>query len=217
MYEIETINYRGHDIHVSIDEMTFDPSEEERLIKYALYHREYTLADDFGIDIDDYTSWEGVLEAIKEKYADIVWLERVDIFDHSGISLHLSGYSGPDAYWDSGQVGFAFLTRSDILATYNRKKLSKKLLARAIKSAKIEFKQYDDYVRGEVYQYYVEDIDVGCGGWFGSDYEYMLEDARGEIDAYIKEKQKKHFKRLKALIKEGMSTINYRSQLKEGA
>lgn len=84
---------------------------------------------------------------------------------HSGVALSLSGFSCP---WDSGQFGFVVIRPSDVQKEWNGD------LSKAENYAKAVFGQWDQYVRGDVFCFLVEDeegdiIDSLCGIYFDDD------------------------------------------------
>jgi hypothetical protein len=73
--------------------------------------------------------------------------------------------------WDSGQVGYIYITREKIRSEYSAKRISKKLLERVRGYLVGEVKTYDMYLTGDVYGYTVEDSEGNdvdsCWGFFG--------------------------------------------------
>lgn len=105
-----------------------------------------------------------------QKCSDIVWLPLY-LYDHSGITMRTTSFA---CRWDSGQVGFAFVTRGDILREFGRKKLTKAIVEKAESLIRSEVETYDTYLRGEIYGYVIEDEDGdhvdSCWGFYGLDY-----------------------------------------------
>jgi hypothetical protein len=121
------------------------------------------------------------------------------LYDHSGITISTGPFSCP---WDSGQIGYIYISIENILKEFNRKKMSKKLRQKAINLLRGEVNAYDDYLTGNVYGYTIEptdknksiECDDSCWGFYG-DYENsgLLESAKGSID-YAIEKYKENCK-----------------------
>lgn len=195
-YELD--EYKGCKVEYAYDQCCdSSPREWDNLSHIWCWHRRYDLGDK---DKDkpneaNFSSWQELEDEIR-RIKDVVWMRRIRMYDHSGIALSLgTSYPFNDA-WDSGWVGYIFLTREDILKNYGCKRIGKKVLERAIKCAEAEFDEYDAYVRGEVYGYRVV-VDDGseddgteidsCWGYFGdAGRKCMLEDAKGSIDYYRK-------------------------------
>ena len=123
------------------------------------------------------------------------------LYDHSGISMKTSGFNCP---WDSGQVGFIYVTKNQILENWGKKKLTKKLVERAITLLKAEVGEYDTYLTGQVYGYVVKDSEDeeldSCWGFYDDD--YMVEEAKLVVDYQVREdeKEKEEERKLEAFL-----------------
>lgn len=109
------------------------------------------------------------------------------LYDHSGLTMWVG--SGPSPFdqqgWDSGQVGYVFITREKILEEWGKPggRVTAKMRELAEKLLRAEVKCYDQYLIGDVYGYVVqehksddedeqedgEEVD-SCWGFFGRDY-----------------------------------------------
>lgn len=179
----------------------FDPqnprTEWDNFGHMVCWHRNYSLGDD-GVGkrgkrgkreprqfetATDFQEWS-------DAQKDIVVLPLY-LFDHSGITMNTKGFSCP---WDSGQVGYIYATREDILKNWNRKKLSKKLIEQARKLLVSEVEVYDQYLTGDVYGYEIEDADGNdldsCWGFFGA--KYAKEAATEAAQHAAKHKRDEH-------------------------
>jgi hypothetical protein len=143
----------------------------------------------------------------------------VYIYDHSGITVRTYPFHCP---WDSGQVGWIYATRDDIMAEFNRKRMSKKLREQVESILLAEVTEYDCYVTGDVYGWVTrapggESIE-SCWGYFGWDYakHQMLEEARGTIDWYIERQVAEHASRVREWARNEVPLI-YRWSLDLGA
>jgi hypothetical protein len=98
--------------------------------------------------------------------------------------------------WDSGQVGFIWVSIKKALEQFNRKKMSKQLRKRIIDCLVAEVKVYDQFISGETYGFMIEptdqnkeiECDDSCWGFFGYDHEKsgLLDHAKPSIDYAIK-------------------------------
>ncbi len=70
------------------------------------------------------------------------------LYEHSGMSINTTGYS---CNWDSGQVGFIYSSHNDVKKNYG--KISKETIARAEKVLQSEVKEYDYYLKNEIYSF----------------------------------------------------------------
>lgn len=81
----------------------------------ALFHGRYSLANESGLNADDYDSWTEVRDAIIAHGG--INVTPVWMYDHSGITLRV-GESNPfSCPWDSRMVGFAY-TMPNLLAEH---------------------------------------------------------------------------------------------------
>lgn len=116
------------------------------------------------------------------------------LYDHSGITISTGPFSCP---WDSGQIGYIYVSIKDVLKEFNRKKMSKKLRQKVIDILNSEVNSYDHYLTGSVYGYMIEpanenneiECDDSCWGFLGYDHKEsgLLEMAKDAIDCAIKQ------------------------------
>lgn len=184
--------YAAWDIHCDTS-----PREWDNLSHIWCWHRRYRLGDDDKNKPDEreFNTWQEMAEHI-EKTQHPLHVRMIRMYDHSGIALSLgTGYPFNDA-WDSGWVGFIFVTKEDVRKNYMVKRITKEISDRAFKCMLAEFETYDAYVRGEVYGYKVtcvnpdtdeeEEID-SCWGFYGDEgKKCMKEEARASIERYRK-------------------------------
>ncbi len=150
------------------------PREWDNLGTMMCFHRRYSLGDKTDFNSDDFSSWNEVEEYLR-KELDAVVVLRLDLYDHSGITMHVGKYNGPDARWDSGQVGFIYATKEDIRKNWELKRVTKKYIEWTERILRSEVKTYNQYLTGEVYGFVIEtpdgeDID-SCYGFYGCDIE----------------------------------------------
>ena len=123
----------------------------------------------------------GDTNAAAPNLADCIWLPLY-LYDHSGITMSTAPFSCP---WDSGQVGYIYVTKSQIRKEYRCKRISPKLRARILGYLRSEVDEYDNYLTGEVYGFRVFDCcgyDVdSCYGFYGRE---SAESAGNEALAY---------------------------------
>lgn len=88
------------------------------------------------------------------------------IYEHGGITMNIGGFSCP---WDSGQAGWIYTTKDEILKAEIRVKSEKgnyikvtnqnwKFAAQSV--LKDEVKTYDMYLQGDVYGYVIDEIEM---------------------------------------------------------
>lgn len=159
----------GFKVRIEQDQDPESPRDWDNLGTMVCWHRRYHLGDKHSFATpQDFTE--------SEEYRDAAIVLPLAMLDHSG--LHMWVGSGPhwsDSHgWDSGQVGYVYVTRARLLQEYSRKRLTKATLAKATEVLQAEVKTYDQFLTGDVYGYVVED-DAGnhvdsCWGFFGFDY-----------------------------------------------
>lgn len=218
METIEVINYRGYEIKTYQSECIESPREWDNLGTIA-YKSKYILGDE---PIDDPIEWlinkldlteeyvhnragkmgfpnytQGVLEMLENMFFERFIALPLYLYDHSGITISTHPFS---CRWDSGKVGYIYISYERIRKEYSVKRVTKKLRKQVREYLKGEVKTLDQYLTGDVYGY-VSEVD-GCNGFFGEEgYKQMLEEARGEIDCQVQHDMEKHFDQVKRYIK----------------
>ena len=109
----------------------------------------------------------------------------VVLYDHSGLAMNTIGFHCP---WDSGQVGYVYVTLEAVRKEFGVKRVTKALREKAADILRGEIVSYDAYLGGRVYGYVIEqdgeEIDA-CWGFVG-DYELdCLSEARAVVDPLI--------------------------------
>jgi len=223
----ETIEYRGFNINIEYDHDPLCPRTEwDNLGTMVCCHSNYTLGDKQVQDGDS-----GFLRHLTDKF-DIPsqyddydydnfsvvkkWAEKnlimlpLYLYDHSGITMNTGGFSCP---WDSGQVGWIYISRKKVREEYSVKRISKKLLNKIIKYLTSEVSTYDNYLTGEVYGFVVEGAgDDSCWGFYGdSGVKDAIAEGKSSIDFHINEVKKAHYKKLKAYIINKVPLLNRES------
>jgi hypothetical protein len=170
---------------IKYDECPSNPREEfDNLGKIICWHRRYNLGDkhnyseprdfledlaqEFGMDSDKVydKSMEELMKFI-EKHVVIL---PIYAYEHGAITIRTHSFSCP---WDSGQVGWIYVTKEDIRKEYGVKRVTKKLIEKVESVLTAEVKTYDDYLNGNVFGFVLEnpegrEID-SCWGFIGTD------------------------------------------------
>ena len=140
-------------IKVINDDDPFDPRGDDNLGTMVCFHPRHNLGDKHnfndGYDFNEY--WK----SNKKKIGVILPLY---LYDHSGITMNTTGFSCP---WDSGKVGYIFITKEKMREEYGYKRVSKKLIKRVTEYLKSEVETYDDYLTGNMYGFTIEDTETG--------------------------------------------------------
>jgi hypothetical protein len=197
---------------------------EEKWEREAERRWEWLAAKDIGWGSRAHLDAMAELERIQDDELDRLVDREIPLrlplylYDHSGITISTGSFSCP---WDSGQVGFIYATREEILANWGKKRLTKKVLERARQCLEGGVETYDNYLTGSVYGYVVlgpdgEQVD-SCWGYYGYDHEAsgLLESAKGEVDGDIRHRRRQRLDKLRELLKAHVPLIQ-RQQLMEG-
>lgn len=226
MYKQEEISYKGCSINIYLDEhLPESPRDWDNLTTMLCFHKRYNLGDIKESNYWDSArkncrSWEELWAEIQKGY-DIIVAKPLYLYDHSGISISTGSFIGRahHARWDSGQIGFVFITRESVKKIQGWKQITAKRKKKLKQWLQAEVKTYDQYLRGEVYWYDIEGpngehID-SCSGFYGSDWEEngLFEYAKPAVDHYIKQQRKQYFNRLKDMIRNHVPLQVRNSQL----
>jgi hypothetical protein len=170
MSDIDEI-YKGYKLVLENDHDWGSPREmSDQRGTMICFHRRYTLGDKHsystpqdavialtGLDEDDLGQNPNDDLSDGTKYR-IVW-EPLYLYDHSGITMKTTPFSCP---WDSGQVGLIYMTYDKIIEELGLDPIKPELweptaeiIAQVEGWLRDEVKEYDHYLRGNVYACYV--------------------------------------------------------------
>lgn len=245
MESIETYYYRGYSIGIYQDIDPLNPREFDSLGTMACFHTGYSLGDEETPDY--YSDWladmADSIEDLPATIEDMVvngapvqelgkvllplirkhfFILPLFLYDHSGLWMSTSNRSWPfNCPWDSGQVGWIYVSRKRVREQYGIKRISKKLQDKVLDRLVGEVRTYSQYLSGDIYGYIVWDDDGeevdSCWGYYGSDIHSngLMWTAKAAIDADIEDRIKKHIKKVKAWIR-GHVPFTYRAPLVSG-
>ena len=170
----ETTTFGDYRIRVMQDSDAESPRDWDNLGTMVYWHRDYILGD-----VDGNREYESV-ESFLEEIGDAIVLPLY-IYDHSGVTMNTTGFSCP---WDSGQVGFIYVTLGDVRKEYGWKRITKERRERIEGYLRNEVNTFDMFLRGDVYGFSVvrededgEEVDIdSCWGFYGYDDPYMTEE-----------------------------------------
>jgi hypothetical protein len=178
---IESAKTDNKIIKISIDEFPTDPYNEwNQLSHIVAWHNRYS----FGKkeDIQQFKHQEDFNEYLKELNGKILLL-NLYMYEHSGISLSVN-QSRPYPFndrWDSGQIGYAYVTYEEIQKEYSVKRITKKLKQKVIKLIESEIESYNQYLNGQVYEYAIYKIEKCDKGHTHQEIEDSLSGIFGDI------------------------------------
>ena len=185
---------RGHKIKIHYDPDAENPRDWDNLGTLVCGHPRYQLGDkhdfpsarDFLLDLLDLDeASELTVEALLVRAEKIAVILPVFLYDHSGLVMNTTGFHCP---WDSGQVGFIYVTLKDVRAEYTVKRVSPACRERIADMLRQEVQTFSDYLSGQVYGYVIEkdgDIADSCWGFIGNYEDHCLAEARGNVPVDI--------------------------------
>ena len=212
----QSIEYKGYVIEIIQDEDSQNPRTEfDNACTMCCWHSRYNLGDREswkGIDgkwksqdlSKNYTEPIDLLyelaginrDDLEEdmKHDDLIeeitnkgyLISALYLYDHSNITISMSSFS---CRWDSGQIGYIYMTKE----TIEKEGWTKE---QAMKYMEGEVEVYDNYLTGEVYRFEIEDPDdneiESCSGWYGNDgKEDMIKECKSIIDHLLEKKHKR--------------------------
>jgi len=168
----ETEEYLGYTIRYTRDEDPQDPLEDDRLGTMAFCHQRYSLGD------KNFSSFEEI--SSQEDYKNGISLP-IYMYDHSGYTIRTTPFSCP---WDSGLVGYIYVSKEKIRKEFNVSRVTKKIQEKVLDILVAEVAIYNAYLEGEVYEWRVDNEDCGCGGYIvvnKKDEESIRDEARTAV------------------------------------
>lgn len=193
---IESFEFKGHTINVICDDNPLNPREEfDNLANMVCFHSKYNIGDGhdysnpetFFADITDLDTYENTEEEIQNRFSEMeangdIYILPVYLYDHSGTTISTTPFSCP---WDSGQVGFIYVTRE----TLEKEMLADKTPEEIHSYLKNEVVEYNNYMTGDVYGFEIEETGDSCFGFSGNDHvsSGLLEQAQDSIESSLEE------------------------------
>ena len=192
----------GHEQITDIDEFLLglarevDPDIDDKILYWEdgpgwtrLVNQEHIACNHKKDELSAYTGASNRCDRVKR---DLVW-RIIDknyiylslyLYDHSGITMSTSSFSCP---WDSGQVGYIYISKADARKEFSWKKLTKKRVEEVEKCLKSVVETYDMWLTGDVWGYEIygpdDDEDFpqdSCWGFYG--YDYCLQEAKDYVN-----------------------------------
>lgn len=218
-YPVHEETYRGYLIKIYPDDDPQSPRDWDNLGTMVCWHLRRRLGDeqpketplewrlnlasqfDGGIEdrVDRMRSEDrqNAVDAVLDRH---VVMLPLFVYEHGGITMSTGRFSDP---WDSGQVGWIYVTKETIRKEMCRsqplkkgqinpalkpiKHVTKKDIDRVMQCLESEVETYDQYLRNDVYGFIIEGMDEEVNsvwGFYGE--EDCLSNAKMEVDAHIK-------------------------------
>lgn len=139
------------------DECPIDPRENDNVSEFVLFHKRYALPCEIDIDTYDFDSYTEMGYNLGKEYPVVI---PVYAYEHGGITIRAQSFS---CSFDSGQIGFVVVSEATIKREYGE--LNSKTFDDARTMAMAELKEYNQYLTGDVWGYYIMEkktCDLGC-------------------------------------------------------
>lgn len=189
-------------IRVYADDYPDDPRAWDNVGTMACWHGRYSLGDEQPkVSPSEYTyalaravddtlpEWDDATDADVQRGREVFDAQYLHLplylYDHSGLTMRTTPFSCP---WDSGQVGFIYVSRAKAAEEWGANYIDVRVLAGLLR----EVETYDQYLMGDVYGFEIEEAESfekkslktgvteevdewrdydSCGGFYGSDPE----------------------------------------------
>ena len=184
---IESFEHNGKVVEIDVDEDAQSPREDcYNPDVMVCFHKRMQLGDKTDYKQGDFQSWEEMEDKIC-KDNDILDILPIYMYDHSGITISTTPFSCP---WDSGRVGFIYITKDKARECCMVKRVTKKTKAWARECLLSSVKVYDQFLTNDIYGYTIKDKDTdevleSCWGFYGLD--EVIKESK-EIAENIKDK-----------------------------
>lgn len=165
----------NHVLKIEHDSFTDSPREWDNLGTVIVFHKNYDFGDATNLNSSMFEGWCGLKDHLVNELNAKICLP-IYMYDHSGITISTSPFS---CKWDSGQVGYIYVTNTRIIEEYGDD--SEDSIKNATSVLEGEIKTLDQYLTGDVYSFTLvkeitcdlghthEEVIDSCGGFYGSD------------------------------------------------
>lgn len=158
-------------IRICAQDDPYNPRKEhDNVGTMACWHRRYTLGDEQpGVSPGEYKyalaravdgtlpEWDDATDADAQRAQEVFAAQYLHLplylYDHSGITMRTTPFPCP---WDSGQVGFIYVSRKRAAEEWGEDFIDVRVLACLL----AEVEEYDQYLTGDVYEYEIEEAET---------------------------------------------------------
>lgn len=232
-YITQAENYKGYTINIVQDTDPMNPRTEwDNLGTMVCWHSRYHLGDmdgnnpiskdyqeadylfaeiagidrdsDYCMGIYDKQGHKALSQYLYNAACKKAIILPLYLYDHSGITMSTSKFS---CTWDSGCVGYIYITLDKVRKEYNWKTITKTRRNKVVQYLTGEVENYDQYLTGDVWGFEVcaKDSECpidSCWGFYGDEgIKDALVQAMQSVDGTIKERIHKHIAQVKTWIK----------------
>jgi len=167
------------ELRVVRDQDPMSPRDWDNLGTMACWHRRYKLGDE-----QPTCSPDVYMSELKET-EELALVLPLYLYDHSGITMSVKPFSCP---WDSGQVGFVYVTKTKLLKEFGAGSLTDDVLEKGRRVLEAEVVAYDQFLCGDVWGYVLEGEECdSCFGFFGDDLDGMKANLNEKYHELLKE------------------------------
>jgi hypothetical protein len=138
-----------YQIQHETEEVLCNPREDDNLGSMVCYHRRYDLGDKdpylpghYKPNARDFSGWEHMREYLN-KVHDLAVCLPVYMYEHGAIAVSTKPFSCP---WDSGRIGFIFVSKEKLRKEYGVKHITASLVAKAVRILEAEVQEYNQYL-----------------------------------------------------------------------
>lgn len=174
------------ELEIEQDSSPDSPRTWDNLGTMVCFHKRYDLGDKTDYRSEDYDSWDELRQGIIDNEGEVFMLPLY-LYDHSGITMSTRPFN---CNWDSGQVGFIFVSKNKV----KKEGIDE---TKVLDYLKGEVETYDQYLTGDVYGYRVYEVETcslghehktlvdSCWGFYGE--EYAEKEGRSLLEHYEKD------------------------------
>ena len=130
------------------EDMSSENVREGSVGKMLCSHRNYSLGD---IQIKSQDEFD---EYLKVKHFKM----PLYLLDHSGLSMRTTKFYEDPQGWDSGMVGYIYITHDEIRKEYGVKKITSKILKQIESYFITQVKEYSLYLEGSIYGFQLYNV-----------------------------------------------------------
>lgn len=170
----ETLKLKnGQILKIIQDSHGESPREWDNMGKMVCFHGRYNLGDKHNLRAENFSSFQEMVESVIDNG---VYLPLY-LYDHGAITMSTSPFA---CRWDSGQVGFIYMTAQDIRRGYGKATAGNR--EKALKMLQAEVETYNQYLIGDVFGFELievktcnlgcehEEVIDSCWGFYGTDF-----------------------------------------------
>lgn len=217
---IEEFKVKNFKVELNYDPFMDSPRNFDTLGTIVYIHSGYILGD---INLNDYMGETGEdmflnhideisnntiipnrkeIDEFTEEEKEQVWkwidenlvILTVYGYEHGNIMLNTKGFN---CRFDSGQVGYIYVTKEDIKSEYGISKLTDEYIEKAKNVLNREIKEFSEYIQGNVYSYTVYDQNNEI--YDIADMFYDLDECRDEAILTAEEGNTEYLKMIESL------------------